>query len=317
VDRPHLIAADGARDREGHFSRFPGELCLERHLPTYAHMMIERRAGGALTALVMAGTFAGALAGCSAGEAPVDTDENDAPVSATQCKDRIDKRVLTAALNVNETASIVSRVTLYGDDESYADAVLVRVSDEVDPSDYIVVRSRLRGNLVTASECKIDKVFVVADGVVPDDDDHLLAGKIGAPCMTSMKDAVLVEAMKLSETAQVVGTKALYGGDLSFGGAVLIRVSDEVEPSDYLAVFSQKSSQETKAGTCKVEFVHILNSGVLPEIDGLSDETKPAACTGPGGVTVKQGASIMVECNSCTCNEGGRLACTELFCGTR
>ena len=63
--------------------------------------------------------------------------------------------------------------------------------------------------------------------------------------------------------------KLVYGGDATFGGAAIVRVSDETEPTDYIATFSLRGSEDEANGTCKVGVTELLNEGVLPDIDGL------------------------------------------------
>jgi hypothetical protein len=204
--------------------------------------------------------------GCSTG-ADDGASESEGAVTMEPCMASVIQSAMKEAWKINEEATNTGVKKLYGDDRSYADAMLVRVSDETDPSDYVVFRSRLRDGVVTPSQCSIEKVIRVADGLVPD--DGLINGTIGKLCESSIHEAVLEQAVELSETANITGTKLVYGGDRSYGGAAIVRVSDETEPSDYLAVFSLDGSEQAHAGACNVEFVKIVNSGLLPKIDGL------------------------------------------------
>jgi len=218
-----------------------------------------------LGALAVVLSTLGMTACAESDPAPVTGPEQN--VTTAQCSETIKKRVLDRALEISDTASIIETKTLYGDELAFADAVLVRVSDETEPTDYIVVRSRLTGDAVDKGTCRITRVFGVADGVLPD--DGLIGGKIGAKCEESMRAAVLTKAKQLSETASIQGVKLVYGGDATFGGAAIVRVSDEVEPTDYLAVFTLTGSEQEDAGTCSVRFTELLNEGVLPQIPGL------------------------------------------------
>lgn len=220
------------------------------------------------TVALAAPTFALVVAtGCATTTAETDEATASEAITSTQCADRIKQRALDRALELSDTASVVSTHTLYGDERGYADAVLVRISDEVEPTDYLVVRSRLRNGVVSPATCSIKKTLAVAEGVLPD--DSLVRGAIGAGCDASIRAAVLKKALKLSDTATVTGVKLVYGGDRTFGGVAIVRVSDETEPTDYVAAFSLTGSEQARAGTCKVRTTELLNEGVLPAIDGL------------------------------------------------
>lgn len=221
---------------------------------------------------ILVALAASALASAACAEPSTeDTSAGSDAITASACADRIKDKVLDRARDISETASIVSTKTLYGSDQrnnlSLADAILVRVSDEVEPSDYIVVRSRLRSGVANQGTCTIKKTYVVAEGVLPGDD--LIGGDIGAKCKESIQAAVLKKALARSDSSSIAGVKLLYGGDRTYGGAVLVRVSDEVEPTDYLAVFTLEGEEERRATTCKVKFTELLNEGVLPAISGL------------------------------------------------
>jgi hypothetical protein len=208
-----------------------------------------------------------ACSSASSDPASAESEVTGGSSGAEACTTKIEESALAKAREIDESAHVVSTVSLYGNEDTYADAVLVRISDEVEPSDYLVVRSRIRDGVVDAKECSVASTTMVVTGLTPG--DELVKGGIGAGCQASIEQAVLAEATKLNEEAQVTGTKLVYGGDHYFGGAALVRVSDETEPSHYLAVFGLSGSQEADAGTCTVELVHIMASGLLPEIEGL------------------------------------------------
>jgi len=217
-------------------------------------------------------TFAG-LTGCAASASTADEVETATEnLTSDQCTARIQKKVLERAQAINETASIVGMTTLYTgrQGDSFADAVLVRVSDEVEPSDYLVIRSRLRDGVVDASTCTIEHVTMVAEGLLPDD-EKLADGEIGAACDESIRAAVLEKHEAITDIASVEATKLVYGKKTVFGGIALVRVSDEVEPSHYVVSYDVSGSQEASAGKCQVKLVEMLNSGTLPEIPGLDD----------------------------------------------
>lgn len=217
-----------------------------------------------LVAALMTSTLA--AVGCSS-ETPDDgsvtgPDQEVQAGSSASCTKKIEDTVLKAALEINETASIISSKPLYAEG-GFADAVLVRVSDEVEPSDWIVVRSRMDGNVGSDAVCSMKHVVKIAEGLLPPD-DALVDGKLGDACKKSIKDAVLKKALELSDTASITGTKLVYGGGNTFGGAIVVRVSDEVEPTDYIALFTTSGE-----GKCTVGETELLNEGVLPDIADL------------------------------------------------
>jgi hypothetical protein len=206
--------------------------------------------------------------GCAVSPNPEGEVAADA-LSAAQCSAKIQAEVLKRAQKINDTASIATDnafkgvKTIYGNDLS-GKLTLVRITDEVERSDYLVLESYL----AKKGECKIGKVFVAADGRVPES-EKLTVGGIGKACKASLEAAVLKKARKVSEDASVQGMKLLFGGDAIFGGTVVVRVSDETDPSDYIASFSMNGDADQKAGTCKVDFAEISADGLLPPVAGL------------------------------------------------
>jgi hypothetical protein len=198
-------------------------------------------------------------------------------MTEAECTKAIENKALDEALATNDTASVSSSVRLYGGEDSFADAVLVRVSDEVEPTDFLVLRSRLKGGAVEKGVCSITKVVRLAEALLPDD-DKLVSGALGASCESALKAAVLKKAKAVDETASIVGVKQIYGQKSTFGGAAIVRVSDEVEPSDYIATYSVSGSQEANAGKCRVRVTELVNSGTLPTIAGLYTPRFPAPC---------------------------------------
>ncbi len=206
--------------------------------------------------------------GCSSTEASgEDVGATEEAQTVGKCLDTVKAKVLERAFELSDTASIVSTHSLYADKDAFAEAILVRVSDETEPTDYVAIRSRLNKGVSNDNTCVVKKIKLVAEGLLPG--DSLIRGKIGATCKSKIEAAILKRAKKLSDTASITGVKLVYGGDATFGGAAIVRVSDEVEPTDYVATFSLGGSQDEDKGTCKVGITELLNEGVLPKIAGL------------------------------------------------
>ena len=235
-------------------------------------------------------------------------ESNSADVVAADCSSKIEAAVLKQARELNEEATVVGRTVLYGDDDAYADAVLVRVSDETEPSDYLVVRSRLADGVVVPSACELEDVRMVATGVVPADDE-LAGGPLSPTCASAIEQAVVAQAQEINETAHVTGMKLLYGDTTWAQGIALVRVSDDTEPSDYVAVYETEGPGRGGA-RCKVELVKNVDSGMLPDVPGLK---KVVSCIAPDDRVLADGDSFPMACNTCTCTDRG-IVCTELAC---
>jgi hypothetical protein len=191
-----------------------------------------------------------------------------------QCAAEIEKSVLKVAKKVNATASIdtinhsksqaVRR--LYGNAQT-AQITLVRVTDETEPSDYLVVRGGKDGQINDrAGECRLTRPYLAAEGIVPGD-TNLAPGKIGAKCKGSIEKAVLSAANETNESIR--GMKLIFGGDKSYRGSVIVRTNSEDEAKDYLVGFSVGGDADQNAGVCAVTLTQMVAIGTLPPIDGL------------------------------------------------
>jgi hypothetical protein len=91
-------------------------------------------------------------------------------------------------------------------------------------------------------------------------------------CKRRLERSVLVKARQVNETASIVGTKLLYGGQrggLNYISAALVRVSDETEPSDYLVVYDYRRNSRGDGTRCVIRSTEVLNDGSLPEVAGI------------------------------------------------
>ena len=93
-------------------------------------------------------------------------------------------------------------------------------------------------------------------------------------CKRRLERSVLVKARQINDTASIVGTKLLYGGQrggLDYISAALVRVSDETEPSDYLVVYDYRRNSRGNGTRCVVRSTEVMNDGLLPEVVGLDN----------------------------------------------
>lgn len=179
------------------------------------------------------------------------------------CQRKIDAEMAKEAIGDDDTASLVGQRLVYGDREgSFGDLLIVRASDEVDPTDFVVITSRLGDDGVDPVVCELEFASFINEGLLPDDLNDLEAVLPNEVCLEAIDEAVLAEAKKINETASIVGRAPVYGGgDSSFSDVLIVRVSDEVEPSDWAVVVESED--------CVVEHLSQLNSGLLPDFPGL------------------------------------------------
>jgi hypothetical protein len=217
----------------------------------------------AVTCALVAGA---ALCSCATGEA-VEPAGPDASVGEG-CTGNIQTKVMTQALKVNPSATIASTDTLFGTAQSMSDVVLVRVTDPVEPSDYIAVRSRFDGLEIKESWCSVLRADRVAHGKVPG--PSFISGSFSAQCRTALEKAAADQTPPANGTPKVNTSRLIYGGDQNPGGAAIVRITDNTGFSDYLAVFSNSASATndagiTTGGSCQVLYVLLVDAAVPPK----------------------------------------------------
>lgn len=114
-----------------------------------------------------------------------------------------------------------------------------------------------KGILLGAAVCLLSATGMAADYKLP------------SGCEKAIKSAVLKKAKDVNDTASVAGVKVLYGDDNTNGDVIIVRVSDEVDPSDYIVVTEKVQSARKKRVFCKFDHIHRVGDGMLPEIPGL------------------------------------------------
>jgi hypothetical protein len=103
---------------------------------------------------------------------------------------------------------------------------------------------------------------------------HATALELTDACKARLERSVLVKARQLNETASIVGTKLLYGGErggLSYTSAAVVRASDETEPTDYIVVYEYRRNSRGNGTRCVVRSAELVNDGLLPEVQGLEN----------------------------------------------
>jgi hypothetical protein len=237
-------------------------------------------------------------AGCASGvdRQVADTgsqDKGDNGRVSTDCLRAVEQAVLKKAVKVNQTARIVERRDVYGDRYSYGDVILVRVSDDTEPSDYVAVTARPRG-VLSGRACHPTFVEVLDSGL-------LSAGSLAglrpelpsASCQAVVAKQVLAKARLVNDTAEVVGMIPLYGSQRSYGNALIVRVSDETEPSHYAVVTSRLDPDHgaVDPNLCRIARLEMIASGRLPELSEAS--TPQAQCMDPAEHAVMQEAAAL------------------------
>ncbi len=208
------------------------------------------------------------ITGCGVDSTATEAEVASDALTAPQCTAKITQEVLKRARKITDTAELATDnsyggvKSLYGNEQSAA-VTLVRISDETERSDYLVIQAFEPGNA-----CKLSKVLVAAEGRVPEG-TKFTQGTIGKGCKASIEAAVLKQARKVSDEPTVQGMKLIYGGDVIFGGAAIVRTSDETDPSHYVVSFSLNGDADQRAGTCKVEYTQLVADGLLPPVAGL------------------------------------------------
>ncbi|MGE0172082.1 MAG: hypothetical protein AB7T49_04825 [Oligoflexales bacterium] len=196
-------------------------------------------------------TFALALAlgvvGCKTAE-PLDPDGlNLEKVELPLCMNVAEEAVMEKAAKINDTAEIIDSLSVYGEKTTSGDIIVVSISDDTEPSDYIVITER------EAGKCSIKYIEMIASGILPQ------AEEATASC-----SAVVTEHIqKTNAKAQISGQKVFYGDKNTYGNAILVRVSDDSGKSDYAVVTKSKS------GSCEVTYAEKIAAGSLPAVEGL------------------------------------------------
>jgi hypothetical protein len=228
-----------------------------------------------------------ALVACSGGSPDDPRGKSDDDI-APFCQEKIDAEVLRQAQEIADEPDVVGRRVLYGGEFAFGDLAVVRTSDETDASDYVALVSRLQDDVVTEGVCELRFVTMIGDATLPDLDD-LDARLPAAACLARVDRAVLEQAIAVDETAEIVAHAPLYGGADSIDHVLIVRVSDEVEPSDYAVVLRSRD--------CKVEHVELLNSGLLPDVPGLqNDPCQTAAVDDDGFCRADNGQFAPIHC---------------------
>jgi hypothetical protein len=184
------------------------------------------------------------------------------------CTADVEREVLKAAQRINDTAEVVQSKMIYGGSEVYADVMIVRVSDDTEPSDYVAIASHLRNDVVEPAYCGVSNVQIIGSGLVPETLDNLPVVALDAACKSKIEKAVLDRAILINETATIESIKPVYGED-GYADVVLVRVSDETEPSDYVVVASHDNAGVIDPKFCDLSVVEVVASGSLPEVPGL------------------------------------------------
>ncbi len=194
----------------------------------------------------------------------------------TECQAAIEQAVLTEARALNESAQIIEQRQVYGiagqdSRATYGDVVLVRVSDETEPSDWIAITHRNEGeHIAPSSRCIVDYVATLASGLLSDELATARAVLPNDVCLERL-DAAVLGHESIAESASVLGRAPVYGESTDeYSHAMLVRTSDEDERKDFVVVYD--------AEDCVVENLTNLSQGLLPEgIAGLPDVDGEAA----------------------------------------
>lgn len=202
--------------------------------------------------------------GCSGSDEAGD-DDGRADGVTNKCKSKL-KNAIDGRINES--------VALYGERDTYGDILLARTAPNHGRKDFIAVTSRLnRDDIVSSRVCTLTYLAEVGGDDVPPLDDLKIA-KPGATCIDKAEDAVLLQAKGINETASIVGSAAVYGNEASRKRVLVVRVTDEVEPSDYAVVVSGTENAAASANDCNIEFAGIVASGTLSSVPELEEEGK-------------------------------------------
>ncbi len=125
-------------------------------------------------------------------------------------------------------------------------------------------------------------------------------GASDAPCQAELEEAIVHAALEINDTAQLVETRLVYGTDKTLGVAITARISDDTEPSDYLAVAlveDHTSDPEDDGGAigdhdlvCRIVFLDMVNTGSVAE--DLAEAANRASLPEQSCVTKIQDAVI-------------------------
>ncbi|MEW6056795.1 MAG: hypothetical protein AB1540_09280 [Bdellovibrionota bacterium] len=88
-------------------------------------------------------------------------------------------------------------------------------------------------------------------------------------CKKLAAKAALKRAKKLADNASVTAVKTLYSGTWAHGDVILVRISDETEPSDYVVI--TKRSDEIRNKNCiGIKTTSVVGDGMLPDLQDLN-----------------------------------------------
>jgi hypothetical protein len=99
------------------------------------------------------------------------------------------------------------------------------------------------------------------------------SGKI-APCQAELQAAIIAAAQEINETAELIETRPLYGDKTSLGRAITARISDDTEPSDWIAVALFEDDGAVPEGEpvggdegfgCKIVYHEMVNTGSVAD----------------------------------------------------
>jgi hypothetical protein len=165
------------------------------------------------------------------------------------CMAGAEEAVITKATKLNETAEIIDSMLLYGSKQTSSDVLMISISDDTEPSDYIVVAEH------DAGKCNLKYTAMIASGLLPQ------AEETTESCKKVAQDHVL-KTLQQSE-AQVTGIKVLYGDKNSYGNALLIRTSDQSGRTDHAVI------TKSKGASCEIAFAAQVAKGKVPDVEGL------------------------------------------------
>jgi hypothetical protein len=165
---------------------------------------------------------------------------------------------LAARAAVTKTEMVETKV-LYGGNRSLGSVVLARFADNTDWIGF--------GSINDDQVCQVHSHVMAAGAVAATLDEAAAKAVLPAKgCVEMIEADVKNTALAINETAEVIGSVPLYGPLLSLQeqtlfGAVLTRVSDDTEPSDYVVFYAPKD--------CSRKAMKMVGTGSLPEIRGL------------------------------------------------
>jgi hypothetical protein len=90
-------------------------------------------------------------------------------------------------------------------------------------------------------------------------------------CQLALDQAVMEQALELSETARLRDQRVVHGS--TSGDLVIVSVSDETEPTHYVAITNRRDPK-----VCEAQFVSMINEGLLPDLNELEAAAPTDSC---------------------------------------